>query len=92
MKPAESDMSHIDAAIKRMYDRKNAESRPNKEWENGRVEPIGSMKHDGAPIPDFLKSNDIKEAAEEFSDFEKTLESVQALEFKGSGFFEMENG
>ena len=90
MKPAESDMSHIDAAIKRMYDRKNAESRPNKEWENGRVEPIGSMKHDGAPIPDFLKSDDIKEAAEEFSDFEKTLESVQALEFKGSGFFEME--
>lgn len=71
MKPAESDMSHIDAAIKRMYDRKNAESRANKEWENGRVEPIGSMKHDGAPIPDFLKSNDIKEAAEELSDFEK---------------------
>jgi phage-related protein len=90
MKPAESDMSHIDAAIKRMYDRKNAESRPNKEWENGRVEPLGSMKYDGAPIPDFLKSNDIKEATEELSDFEKTLESVQALEFKGNGFFEME--
>lgn len=89
-KPAESDMDHIDAAIKRMYERQKAESKPNKEWENGRVEPLGSMKHEGAPIPDFLKSNDIKEAAEELSDFEKTLESVQALEFKGSGFFEME--
>lgn len=86
-KPAESDMDHIDAAIKRMYERQKAESKPNKEWENGRVEPLGSMKHEGAPIPDFLKSNDIKEAAEELSDFEKTLESVQALEFKGSGFF-----
>lgn len=90
MEPAETDMDHIDDAIKRMHERQDAESKPNKEWENGRAEPLGSMKHEGAPIPDFLKSKEIKEATKELSDFEKTLEGVQALEFKGNGFFEME--